>query len=139
MTAAIGTIESTTATGERQGIAGRFFVRGWLHAEGLAAFIAGLVLYLQFGGDPWLFLPVLLLPDIGMVGYLAGPRIGAFAYNLIHNWAIGLAVLGLAAATGSAALWISGAILVAHVGMDRAVGYGLKYPTGFKPTHLQRV
>ena len=114
-------------------------VRFWLHAEGLAAFVAGLALYLQFGGDPWLFLPILLLPDLGLLGYLAGSRVGAFLYDLVHNWAIGLAAIGLAVATGSSALWIVGAILVAHVGMDRAVGYGLKYPGAPKPTHLQRV
>ena len=137
MTAAISTI--TSATADRAGARDSLVVRGWLHAEGLAAFVAGLALYLHFGGDPWLFLPILLVPDLGLLGYLAGTRAGAFAYNLVHNWAIGLAVVGLAVATGSSALWIAGAVLVAHVGMDRAVGYGLKYPSGPKPTHLQRV
>ena len=69
-------------------------VRGWLRLEGAAAFIAGLALYGWLGG-PWLIvLPLLLLPDLSAIGYLRGPRLGAFTYNVVHNWALGLAVLG---------------------------------------------
>jgi hypothetical protein len=114
-------------------------VRFWLHAEGLAAFLAGTLLYFQAGGDALLFLPALLLPDVGLLGYLRGARLGALTYDLIHNWAVGLAVLGAGIALGSSPLWLAGAILIAHVGMDRAVGYGLKYREGAKVTHLQRV
>ena len=74
-----------------------------------------------------------------MVGYLRGPRLGAAVYNLGHNWAIGLAVLGVGVWSGSAALTMAGAILVAHVGMDRALGYGLKLPASFQDTHLGRI
>jgi hypothetical protein len=114
-------------------------VRFWLHTEGVAALVAGVVVYLQAGGNPWFLLPLLLVPDVSVLGYLGGPRLGAFVYDLVHNWAVGIAVLGAGALTGAAGLWIAGSILVAHVGMDRAVGYGLKYPTHFKDTHLQRV
>src|SRR6476660_4308098 len=114
-------------------------VRGWLRLEGAAVFIAGLALYGWLGG-PWVvILPLLLLPDLSAVGYLRGPRLGAFTYNLVHNWALGLAVLGLTVATNSVPLAIAGAILVAHVGMDRAVGYGLKLSTSFHDTHLGRM
>jgi len=113
-------------------------VRGWLRIEGAAAFAAGLALFGWLGG-PWLLvIPFLLLPDISAVGYLHGPRLGAFTYNLIHNWAIGLGVLGLGFATDSAPIAIAGAVLVAHVGMDRAVGYGLKL-SSFQDTHLGRI
>lgn len=74
-----------------------------------------------------------------MAGYLANPRVGAFTYNLVHNWALGLAVLGLAVATESLPLALAGAVLVAHVGMDRALGYGLKLSTSFQDTHLGRI
>jgi hypothetical protein len=114
-------------------------VRFWLHAEGAAAFVAGTLLYLSRGGDALLFLPLLLLPDVGLLGYVRNGRIGAFTYDLIHNWAVGLVVLGAGIALSSDALWLAGAILIAHVGMDRAVGYGLKYAAGAKVTHLQRV
>ena len=65
-------------------------VRGWLRLEGAAVFVAGLAAYGWLGG-PWLLLiPLLLLPDVSAVGYLRDPRVGAFTYNLVHNWAFGL-------------------------------------------------
>ncbi len=113
--------------------------RSWLRLEGGAAFVAGLAVFLAAGG-PWLLaIPLLLLPDASAIGYLRGPRLGAFTYNLFHNWAIGLAVLGLGLWTGNTLVILAGAILIAHVGMDRAVGYGLKLPTSFQETHLGRI
>jgi len=113
--------------------------RFWLRAEGLAAFVAGLAVYGVTDG-PWLLvLPLLLVPDLSMLGYLRSPRVGALTYNLVHNWAIGLAVLGLGVGVGNATVILLGAILVAHVGMDRALGYGLKLPTSFHDTHLGRI
>jgi hypothetical protein len=73
------------------------------------------------------------------VGYLRGPRLGAVTYNVVHNWALGLAVLGVGLATAIAPIAIAGAVLVAHVGMDRAAGYGLKLSTSFRDTHLGRI
>ena len=114
-------------------------VRGWLRLEGAAAFAAGLALYGWLGG-PWLLvIPLLLVPDLSAVGYLRGPRLGAFTYNAVHNWAVGLAVLGLGLAVDALPVTILGAILIAHVGMDRAVGYGLKLPSSFHDTHLGRI
>jgi uncharacterized protein DUF4260 len=114
-------------------------VRSWLRLEGVAAFAAGLALFGANGGNWLLAIPLLLLPDISAAGYLVGPRIGAFTYNLIHNWAIGLLVLGAATALASPVLTLTAAILVAHVGMDRAIGYGLKLPDSFHATHLGRM
>jgi Domain of unknown function (DUF4260) len=114
-------------------------VRGWLRLEGAAVFVAGLVVYGQLGGPWWLALPLLLLPDVSAAGYLAAPRTGALSYNVVHNWAFGLAVLGLGLATGVAPIAILGAAAIAHVGLDRAVGYGLKLPTSFNDTHLGRI
>jgi hypothetical protein len=113
--------------------------RRWLRIEGLAAFAAGIAIYAQGGAELLWLLPLLLVPDVSMLGYLAGPRIGAFTYNLAHTWAIGLAVLGLGLASGSGPVVLAGAVLIAHTGMDRAAGYGLKYPTGFGDTHLGRI
>ena len=74
-----------------------------------------------------------------MVGYLRDPGLGAQIYNLAHNWALGLAVLGLGFLTGQGWLILAGAVLIGHVGMDRAFGYGLKLPTSFQETHLGRI
>ena len=112
-------------------------VRGWLRLEGAAAFVAGSRCIGWLGG-PWLLvLPLLLLPDLSAIGYLRGPRLGAFTYNVVHNWALGLAVLGVGLRADSAPLAIAGAVLVAHVGMDRAVGYGLKL-SDLLPRHPPR-
>ncbi|MGZ3383144.1 MAG: DUF4260 domain-containing protein [Isosphaeraceae bacterium] len=114
-------------------------VRAWLRLEGFAAFAAGLALFGASGGN-WLFIvPLLLLPDISAVGYLANPRAGALTYNLAHSWVPGLLVLGLGSWLASPAVQLVAAILIAHVGMDRALGYGLKLPSSFKDTHLGRI
>jgi hypothetical protein len=114
-------------------------VRTWLRLEGLAAFGIGLALFGASGGN-WLFLvPLLLLPDVSAVGFLASPRIGTFTYNLVHNWVLGIVTLGIGAWLASPTVLLVAAILIAHVGMDRAVGYGLKLPGSFHDTHLGRM
>lgn len=110
-----------------------------LRAEALAVFVAGVVAYLQLGGEPWWLLLLLLVPDVSMLGYLGGPRLGAVTYNLVHNLAVGLAALAIGWFSAIAPLALAGAVLVAHVGMDRSLGYGLKLPTGFRDTHLGRI
>ena len=114
-------------------------VRRWLRLEGLAAFAAGLALFGANGGNWLLVIPLLLLPDISAVGYLVSPRVGAMTYNVAHNWAPGLVGLGLGFWFAAPALQLIGAILIAHVGMDRAAGYGLKLPGAFGETHLGRI
>ena len=114
-------------------------VRGWLRLEGAAVFIAGLAAYGWLGG-PWLLvIPLLLLPDVSAVGYLRDPRVGAFTYNVVHNWAFGLGLFAVGLAAGSTPIEILGTVAIAHTGMDRAVGYGLKLPTSFQDTHLGRM
>jgi hypothetical protein len=130
---------STVNVGARQ-IAGTGMVvgqvRAWLRLEGLAAFGAGLVLFAVSGGNWLFFVPLLLLPDISMLGYLAGPRVGAVSYNLVHNWSVGFVLLGLGMWLDSPAILLLAAVLIAHVGMDRALGYGLKSWHAFTETHL---
>ena len=74
-----------------------------------------------------------------MVGYVHSPKTGALTYNLVHNWATGLIVLGIGLALPSFAVAVAGAVLIAHVGMDRALGYGLKLQSAFQDTHLGRI
>jgi hypothetical protein len=114
-------------------------VRTWLRLEGLAAFAFGVALFGASGGNWLLLIPLLLLPDVSAIGYLASQRIGTFTYNLIHNWVPGFVVLGIGAWLASPAVLVAAAILIAHVGMDRAVGYGLKLPSSFHDTHLGRM
>lgn len=110
-----------------------------LRAEAVALFLVGVLAYLQLGGHGLWLLPLLLAPDLSMVGYLGGPRLGAVIYNVLHNLAIGLVAVAVGWFAAIAPLALAGTILVAHVGMDRALGYGLKLPTGFRDTHLGRI
>ena len=113
--------------------------RVWLRLEGIAALAAGGVLYLRTGGEILWLVPLLLLVDASMIGYVAGTGPGAVVYNFVHNWAIGLVFLGVGSTLASTPLILAGAVLVGHVGMDRFAGYGLKYPTAFRDTHLGRL
>ena len=91
-------------------------------------------------GFSWLLFAVLILaPDLSMLGYLAGPRVGAIAYNAVHTL-IAPAVLAVAAWLLAASLLTALAlILLAHIAADRVLGYGLKHSTGFKDTHLGQI
>jgi hypothetical protein len=115
------------------------WIRPWLRAEGLAVLAAGLAGFLWLGLPWWAFLLLLIVPDVSMVGYVRGPRVGAIAYNVAHDLATGTAIAGVGVAVGSVPVAAAGAILVAHSGMDRMMGYGLKLPTSFKDTHLGRI
>jgi hypothetical protein len=110
-----------------------------LRAEGAA--VAGSAIALYFNADfPWwLFLALVLAPDLSMIGYVAGPTIGTATYNAAHTYLLPV-ILAAVGVIGDADIAIQlGLIWLTHIGVDRAVGYGLKYPTGFKDTHLQRV
>ena len=115
------------------------WVRRWLRAEGVVAFLGGLIAWAWLGGNPVILVALILVPDVSMVGYLRGPHVGAIAYNLAHSWA----TAGLVAAAGLAIaqpwLVLAGVLLLTHAGMDRGLGYGLKYPTAFQDTHLGRI
>jgi Domain of unknown function (DUF4260) len=110
-----------------------------LRLEGLAIGVASVVLYAE-GDHSWILFALLILaPDLSFAGYAAGPRVGALVYDLAHTsaWPIAVGVVGVLAesetAIAVALVWL------AHIGIDRSLGYGLKYPTQFKDTHLQRV
>ena len=114
-------------------------VRTVLRLEGFAAFAAAVAFYAQakFSWPAFAFL--FLAPDLAMLAYLAGPRAGAIAYDLAHTYVLALALtlVGFFVALPAAAA--GGLIWIAHIGFDRALGYGLKYPTGFGDTHLGRI
>ena len=110
-----------------------------LRAEGVALLVLSVLLYRVNGGG-WLMFGVLLLaPDLSMLGYLAGPQVGAAIYNTFHTYAIPAVVGALGMVFASPLMVALALIWFAHIGMDRTVGYGLKYPSSFKDTHLERV
>lgn len=104
--------------------------------EGAALAAVAVLFFAHINGNWGLFFALLLLPDLGMLGYLAGPRLGARCYNACHTYLVPVA-LGLAGYALTLPLLVSiSAVWIAHIGVDRALGYGLKRDTGFKDTHL---
>jgi hypothetical protein len=110
-----------------------------LRAEGVALLALSVMLYRVNGGSWLLFGVLLLTPDLSMLGYLAGPKVGAAIYNAFHAYAMPAVVGALGMIFANPVAMAVALIWFAHIGMDRTVGYGLKYPTAFKDTHLQRV
>ena len=108
----------------------------WLRAEGLIVLAAAATAYHAFH-LPWLWFAVLFLaPDLSMIGYTAGARTGALAYNLAHTYALALLPVAAGLLGGGRTALGLGLIWCAHIGFDRALGYGLKLPEGFGQTHL---
>lgn len=110
-----------------------------LTLEWWAVFLAAILGFFFAGGPWWLFLLLILAPDISMLGYLAGPRVGAAAYNLFHVLIWPLALLGVGVAADILPAVQIGCVWMAHIAFDRALGYGLKLPGGFQETHLGRI
>jgi hypothetical protein len=110
--------------------------RPLLHLEGAAVLIASLFAYHSTHASWLQFVLLFLLPDLSMLGYLASVRVGAIAYNAIHTYLGPLALAGYSIGTGHPSLLPLSFIWFAHIGFDRMLGYGLKYPTQFKDTHL---
>lgn len=110
-----------------------------LKLEEFAMLLLGILAFSFLSFSWWWFLVLILVPDIGMLGYLFGSKAGAISYNVFHHK--GLAVLiGI---TGvyliSSYLQLAGIILFSHASLDRILGYGLKYEKGFKFTHLGEI
>jgi hypothetical protein len=110
-----------------------------LRAEGLAAALASVAAFAWSGASWLLFAALILAPDLSMLFYLAGPRQGAAGYNAAHAYLGPIALLAGAAALGAPTGVAIALIWSAHIGVDRALGYGLKYGEGFSSTHLGRI
>ena len=114
-------------------------MRDILKLEEAAMFGVSVLVLVLFGLPWWIFLLLLLGPDISMLGYLAGNRVGAICYNFFHHKGIAIILIIAGIQLGSYQsdiLSISGVVLFGHASMDRMFGYGLKYFQGFKFTHL---
>ncbi|MCU0790025.1 MAG: DUF4260 domain-containing protein [Nitratireductor sp.] len=109
-----------------------------LRLEGAAAFAAGLAGYFMLA-DGWLTLAIFALaPDLSMLGYAFGPVAGSRVYNLAHTY-LGPALLAVPGYLAYPALLPVACVWLAHIGIDRALGYGLKSKSGFGVTHLGRI
>jgi hypothetical protein len=110
-----------------------------LRLEGLALFAASLAAFIYLKQSFWIFAGLLLVPDLSMAAYLAGPKLGAIIYNIFHTTIAPLLLAIYGVWFGELFAQILASIWLAHIGLDRAIGYGLKYATDFKDTHLGRI
>jgi len=111
-------------------------VRSVLRVEGLCVLVASIACYAKFGSGWGVFAACFLAPDLSFFGYLAGARAGSIAYNAAHSYIGAVACLCAGILSSSPILVAAGLIWCAHIGFDRALGYGLKYSQGFASTHL---
>lgn len=110
--------------------------RTWLRVEGLTVLGLSVGGYVALDGPIWMLVVLALAPDLSMVGYLAGPKVGSLSYNLVHTYTLPLVLgaIGFRAAE-PVAIWVA-FVWAGHIGADRFFGYGLKYDTEFEDTHL---
>jgi Domain of unknown function (DUF4260) len=114
-------------------------LRTLLRLEGLTLFAGMTLLYAVWGGAWWVYFILFLVPDISFAAYLAGPRIGAVIYNAAHSYMVPMILMVTGFGTASPLTLSIAMIWLAHIGIDRALGYGLKYRAGFGYTHLGRL
>jgi Domain of unknown function (DUF4260) len=113
--------------------------RTLLRLEGLTLLVGMTLLYWVWDGSWWVYAALFLAPDLSFAGYLGGPRLGAIVYNAAHSYLAPIALMTFGF-SGDAPLVLSIAMIwLAHIGFDRALGYGLKYAAGFGFTHLGRI
>jgi|SRR5690606_6936752 len=120
-------------------IGGIYLNKILLHVEGLAVLVLSLYFYWDSQFSWVLFLILLFAPDISMLGYVINNRIGARIYNIFHTYTIAIIIIFVGLLFENETALAIGLIWSSHIGMDRMIGYGLKYPTDFKDTHLNRV
>jgi len=110
-----------------------------IQVEGLIVLLLSIYVYSLTDFGWLLFILLLLVPDISMLGYLSNKRVGAIVYNIFHTYTIPAAIIAISLLFSIEILLAAGLIWTAHIGMDRLVGFGLKYDTDFKDNHLQRI
>ena len=101
--------------------------------------LLGIFVFGHLGYAWWWFPVLILLPDIGMLGYAFGNKVGAAVYNLFHHKGVAILIYVAGMYLTIPVLQLVGTILFAHASMDRLFGYGLKYDNGFKYTHLGEI
>ncbi len=114
-------------------------VRILLQLEGLAIGVLFVFGYGHLGGTWGWFALLFLTPDLSIAAYLVNVRTGSLVYNLVHTYLLSAILLGLGWEIHMTVLMQAGLLLGAHISLDRALGLGLKYPTAFRETHIQRV
>lgn len=114
-------------------------MRWLLRLEGVAIFLFSLMAY-EFMGFPWgFFILVFLVPDLSLLAYFHSPRVGAIVYNTMHSYILPLMLFAYGFFVSSSLADQLAIIWIAHIGFDRALGFGLKYSRGFRYTHFGKL
>ena len=113
--------------------------RTLLRLEGLTLFAGMTLLYVVWDGSWWVYALLFLAPDLSFAAYLAGPKVGAIVYNAAHSYMAPMTLMTTGFALSSPLVLSIAMIWLAHIGIDRALGYCLKYSAGFGFTHLGRI
>ncbi len=117
-------------------------MKNLLRLEELAQFLVCVILLASMDASWWIYLLLLIGPDVGMVGYSVNSKVGALTYNLLHHKAVALLVLFICFVIARYSpgtpkeIVLAGIILYGHASMDRILGYGLKFGDNFHHTHL---
>jgi hypothetical protein len=104
--------------------------------EELGLFLLSILLFTQLDYGWWVYLALLLAPDLGMIGYVFGPVVGATAYDLTHHKGLAIALYAVGVLAAIPPLSLAGIIMIGHSSLDRVLGYGVKYSDSFQHTHL---
>lgn len=111
-------------------------MRNLLKTEELGLFLLSIFLFSQLPFAWWTYPLLLLAPDLGMIGYFLGPRVGSMTYNTTHHKGLAALFYIVGAANSAPGLALVGVIMLGHSSLDRVLGYGLKYADSFNHTHL---
>jgi hypothetical protein len=114
-------------------------IKTLLRLEGLTLFVGMVMLYVVWDGSWWIFALLFFAPDLSFLAYLAGPRTGALVYNAAHSYMAPMTLMTLGFGFAAPLTLSIAMIWLAHIGFDRALGYGLKYAAGFGFTHLGQI
>jgi hypothetical protein len=130
-------MDQTSAAGTTGAVTGG--LRTLLRLEGLTLFLGMTLLYAVWDGSWWIYAILFLAPDLSFAAYLAGPKAGAIVYNAAHSYMAPMTLMVAGFALDAPLVLSIAMIWLAHIGIDRALGYGLKYSAGFGFTHLGRI
>ena len=111
-------------------------MKNLLKLEECAMLVLGCIAFSRLQLPWWIFFALFLSLNIGMAGYLANSKTGAFTYNILHHKGIALMLWLTGMLLSSLPLQVAGIIIFSHASFDRILGYGLKYADGFHQTHL---
>ncbi len=114
-------------------------MKNLIRLEEVTLFGFSIFLFNQTSFEWWWYLALILVPDLGMLGYVANPKVGAVTYNLTHHKGVAIIILITGYYLANQWLILTGIIMFGHSSLDRIFGYGLKYPDDFKNTHLGRL